>query len=189
MEIRNVKIDDLQDIYKLCVNNDFFDEEVSYDYFSTTYKFLYFDTPIELNNIHHELVAVHNEKVVSHTAMVLFQFKVKNKIVKAGFGSNLIIDKTQRKGPLFFILQSKYLNSYNKKGIYFTYGLVTRAQVISLHLRTGYRKAGLVPVYARPYNSISLSKYYIASTFIKTLLSPFLKLANIVKHHTISPKK
>ena len=38
MEIRNVKIDDLQDIYKLCVNNDFFDEEVSYDYFSTNYN-------------------------------------------------------------------------------------------------------------------------------------------------------
>ena len=98
MEIRDVKIDDLYEIYKLCVNNDFFEENVSYNDFSKTYKHLYFDTPIELNNVHHELVAVHNEKMVSHTAMVLFQFKVKNKIVKAGFGSNLIIDKTQRKG-------------------------------------------------------------------------------------------
>jgi hypothetical protein len=180
MEIRDVKIDDLHAIYKLCVSNDYFEEEVSYDNFSRTYKFLYFDTPIELKNIHHELVAVHNEKMVSHTAMVLFQFKVKNKIVKAGFGSNLIIDKTQRKGPLFFMLQSKYLNSYNKKGIHFTYGLVTRAQVISLHLRTGYRKVGLVPVYARPYNLISISKHYITSAFFEALFSPLLKLANIV---------
>ena len=57
MEIRAVKIDDLHDIYKLCVNNDFFDEEVSYDNFYTTYKYLYFDTPIELKDVHHELVA------------------------------------------------------------------------------------------------------------------------------------
>lgn len=180
MEIRDVKIDDLHDIYKLCVNNDFFDEEVSYDNFYTTYKYLYFDTPIELKDVHHELVALHNEKMVSHTAMVLFQFKVNNKIVKAGFGSNLIIDKTQRKGPLFFMLQSKYLNSYNKKGIHFTYGLVTRAQVISLHLRTGYRKVGLVPVYARPYNLRSISKHYIPSSIIEILLSPLLKMANVL---------
>ena len=186
MEIRDAKIDDLHDIYTLCVDNDYFDEEITYDNFSSTYKFLYFDIPFALNKIHHELVAFHNEKIVSHTAMVLFLFKVKNKIIKAGFGSNLINDKSQRKGPLFFILQSKYLNSYNKKGIYFTYGLVTKVQVISLHLRTGYRKVGVVPVFARPYNLVSITKLYITSKYITKFLSPLLKAFIIVSNANLA---
>jgi hypothetical protein len=155
MQIRQAEQDDIAAIHKLFEENAYLEEKLTASEFQRLMRWLFLETPLP---IHHQLVAVEGPKVVAHYGMVPFTFKRGNSVVNAGLGSTLLIDSHFRNGLLFFSLQSQFLRGFSALGIDFVYGLVTRPKVLETHLKTGYERIGLVPVYAKPFRTEKVLK-------------------------------
>jgi len=143
---------DFPAVAALAKSNDLLLEDLTVENFPAMLKWLYFDTP---SGTHLEFVAKEGEAVIAHYGALPFAFQLGGETqagVVAGFASNLVIDKANRTGSLFFSLQNHFFREYPKKNLAFAYGLVTRDGVLEPHLRMGWKKLGEVPVFAKPIN-------------------------------------
>lgn len=105
-----------------------------------------------------QFVAEHGERIVAHYGAVPVRYKLYDRTCIGGFASNLVIDKQHRAGMLFISLQSHLQREYREKEFAFVYGLITRANVLEPHLRTGWKRIGVVPVLAKPFRFAKLAE-------------------------------
>ena len=149
MKIRDAQDGDFAAIARMAQRSDLFVGELSEAGFPSMLAWLYVEAP---SKIRLQFVAEHEEEVVAHYGAASIEYKLYDETCVAGFASNLVIDPDHRAGMLFISLQSYLQREYQKKNFRFVYGLVTRANVLEPHLRTGWKKIGMVPVYAKPFD-------------------------------------
>lgn len=135
---------DLLQIYELFCRNNFFDKPLSFDEFKTTMLWLYFSTGKAF-----ALVYEVKGQIVGHYGQTPIRYRLEKKLARGGLGSNLIIDEKWRSQGIFVPLQRHFLTRFSQSDINFTYALVNRPHVLSLHLKTGYAWVGEVPVYLK----------------------------------------
>lgn len=150
MEIRYGESQDIGRIFKLFERNEFTEENISPEDFTLYYESLFFKNP---DRIPYPLVGFEKGELVAHHGLVPIRYQVDGKKCIAGLGSNLVVDKEKRSMARYLQFQSRFFAEYAQKKIDFAYGLVTRKEVLKLHLRTGFRRVGEIPVYARPIQS------------------------------------
>jgi hypothetical protein len=149
VKIRDAQDGDFAAIARMAQRSDLFVGELSEAGFPSMLAWLYVEAP---SKIRLQFVAEHEEEVVAHYGAASIEYKLYDETCVAGFASNLVIDPDHRAGMLFISLQSYLQREYQKKNFRFVYGLVTRANVLEPHLRTGWKKIGMVPVYAKPFD-------------------------------------
>ncbi len=156
-------------------NNDLLLDDLNEQNFPAMLKWLYRDSPA---NVTLEFMAKQGDEVIAHYGALPFAFKLAGAAgLIGGFASNLVIDKANRTGSLFFSLQSYFFREYPKKGFAFMYGLITRDGVLEPHLRMGWKKQGEVPVYARPVNLANVARAALTQPWLAEAASLPLKLA------------
>jgi hypothetical protein len=135
------------------------------------------------NRTPYQWVIERHGEVCGHYGAMPVDYWVAGRVETAGLASNLLIEHSVRSAGLFMRFQSHFLREYGAAGMAFMYGLVTRPKVLATHLRTGFRRIGRLPVYARPYRLQSLAGRYVhrpglrrAVASAANLLNPLLRL-------------
>ena len=167
MELRDGHAKDTRVLYELFQRNEFLEEGIVEGNFMHYMDTLFYKNPL---NIHYQVVGENPEGLIAHHGLVPFGFKVRGKNLVAGLGSNLVIDRPHRSLMSFLQLQRKFFGEYGKHSIDFAYGLVTRKEVLNLHLRTGFKKVGDVFVYARPYLVNKIIDRLVSSPLLRAVL-------------------
>jgi hypothetical protein len=123
------------------------------------------------------VVADESGELVAFHATIPLQFRALGQELVGGLGSNLVVDEPYRKGLVFLQLQKFFFGQYQAHGLDLVYGLVTRPDVLKVHLKTGFKQVGVTPVYARPYKLEKLTAR-VASGGFAAALSPLLRGGN-----------
>lgn len=126
------------------------------------------------------LVAVDDAgKIVAHECMVRFPVadQVGRKLT-AGFPCLLVVAHEFRRVPLFFQLELRLAQQYPAAGIDFAFTIV-RDYILRAHLALGFRRLGLLPVYARPYRLRRLAGRYLGDGVMARLAAPLLRVAEL----------
>ncbi len=177
MKIRDARDEDAGAIARMAEDSDLLVGELTSANFASLLAWLYADAPPQVRL---QFVAEHEERVVAHYAAVPFLYKLFGETCVAGLASNLVIEREHRAGMLFLSLQSYLQREYRKKEFRFVYGLVTRKNVLEPHLRMGWKKIGVVPVYAKPFNFPAVAASALRSGAVRTLAHVPLKAAEAV---------
>lgn len=170
MQLRIATLDDSIRIWEFCKSHDFTEEGISGNDFTEFVKLMYFENPISK---HYQIVVENQNEIVGHEAVIPFSYNFYKKEISLGLGSNLLVHEKFRAMLAFLQMQTYFFKNYRKYGIDFTYGLVTRKEVLSIHLKTGYKKIVDVPVYARPYKVKKILNHSLQNKFLKQLFIPF----------------
>jgi len=174
VEIRQTKLSDIPGIVQLFEDNDFLeklDEEVT-GY--SLLKWLYFDPPSPL---HYEMIATEKDSIIGHYGLIPYQFKKGTERVSSGLSSMLLIGASHRNGGLFKRIQKKFLTEFGDEGVDFIYTLINRPRVLKIHLKTGYKEMGIIPVLAKPYRSERLLARTIKNVALVRSISPLVNTA------------
>jgi hypothetical protein len=177
MQFRIATLEDSLRIWEFCKSHDFTEEGISGKDFVEFIKLTYFENPVSK---HYQIVAEEGNEIVGHEATTPFSYYFYGKEIILGLGSNLLVHEKFRMMLTFLQMQNYFFKNYRNHGIDFTYGLVTRKEVLSIHLRTGYKKIVDVHVFARPYKIKKILNREIKSKFLKLFLNPFIPIGNFV---------
>ena len=109
--------------------------------------------------------------------MVPFRFLIDGESLLGGFVCQLMIDEDYRKELLFPKMELKILREYKNIGIDFAYGLGNRAEVVKAHLSLGFKKIGILAVYAKPYKLACIARRRIKSSILNAVIFPGLYIA------------
>ena len=165
MKIRDASDEDQYAIARMASRGDLLLDDLTEKNFQPMLRWLYADTA---HDHRLQIVAEHEDNVVAHYGAVPFAYKLDGIACVGGFASNLVIDPKYRASMLFVSMQSYLQRQYREKGVRFLYGLVTRANVIEPHLRTGWKKVGIVPVFAKPFVFTNVVGPLIANHFLRS---------------------
>lgn len=130
----------------------------------------------------YSLVGVNGKGEISaHCCLAGFYYSVNGRRRKGGFICQLMVRDDFRKSLLFASLESRLLNQYPARKMDFAYGLIDGSAILKAHLAMGFKQAGKVPVYARPYKIFRILRKAAAGSRWKTAFVymgyPFLKIA------------
>jgi predicted N-acetyltransferase YhbS len=164
VKIREAAERDLAAIARVAERSDLLIGDLNEGNFPSMLRWLYAEAP---HDSRVQFVAEHDGAIVAHYGAVPFRYKLPGRETVAGFASNLVIDKDHRAGMLFLSLQSYLQRAYRQAGFGFVYGLITRANVLEPHLRTGWKKLGSVPVYAKPFDFPRVASSYLRNPFVR----------------------
>ena len=171
MQIRIPTRDDLPKIWDLCKSHDFTEEGITEENFKEFVNSLYFENPLSK---HYQIVVEEGNQIIGHEGVIPFSYRFYGKDLNLGFGSNLIVHEKFRSMLAFLQMQNYFFKNYSKLGIDFTYGLVTRKDVLAIHLKTGYKKIVDIPVYAKPLKVKKILNRFLKNSLLKSLFAPFL---------------
>lgn len=173
MNTRLAQSTDFEALYVLFRNNDFLPQGITKENFLKLCHWLYLSHPSQL---FFELVVCKDEQIIGHHGLTPFELKTESASLMAGFASNLLIDHRHRNALIFLGLQKEFFGKYTNAGFDCIFGLVNKPDVLSTHLKTGYKKIFDVPVFARPIHFGNLTKKILkgpTGSFL-SLLSQFL---------------
>ena len=179
MKIRDARDEDHPQVARVAEEAELLLGELTARNFPAVLEWLYVNPPLKIRL---QFVAEHADTVVAHYGAVPFAYKLLGETCVAGFASNLVIDREHRAGMLFLSLQSYLQREYRAKNLRFVYGLITRANVLEPHLRTGWKKLGTVPVYAKPFDFPAVAASVLKGRAVRALAYGPLKLAQAVWH-------
>jgi N-acetylglutamate synthase-like GNAT family acetyltransferase len=177
VKIRDARDADLAAIARVAERSDLLIGDLNAGNFPSMLTWLYVDPPPKIRL---QFVAEHEDAVVAHYGAVPLAYKLFDETCMAGFASTLVIDRDHRAGMLFFSLQSYLQREYRKRNMRFVYGLITRANVLEPHLRTGWKKIGTVPVYAKPFNFPVVAASVLKHPLLRALAYVPLKVAQLL---------
>jgi len=169
---RIATIEERNKIAELLRKNDFVEPGVSDEQMGQLALHFYARNPCGLDYM---VVGEEKGDLIAFHAAIPFRFQAFGKACVGGLGSNLIVDRPFRHALSFLQLQKFFFARYAARGIDFIYGLVTRKEVLQVHLRTGFKAIGETPVYARPYRLEKLASRVTKSDRVASLVSPLLK--------------
>jgi N-acetylglutamate synthase-like GNAT family acetyltransferase len=177
MSARLARIEERAKIRELLRKNDFVEPGVTDDQLEQLFLQFYASAR---NPCAREYMVVGEEAgdLIAFHAAIPFRFRAFGKDCVGGLGSNLVVDRVYRHGLAFLQLQKFFFGGYAARGIDFIYGLVTRKEVLQVHLRTGYKAVGETPVYARPYRLEKLAARVTGSERVASAVSPLLRGGN-----------
>ena len=185
LEIRLAENKDYDSIYSLFADNEFIEPNLDNLQFRERCNWQYVNNP---PNIHYQWIAEGGGDIVAHYAMIPLPFIKNGREAIAGIGSNLVIDENSRDGMLFLRLQKHFLKKYINFDIDFTYSLVTRPGVLVVHLRTGFKKIGQLPVLIRPLKITKIFNHFVKISSLRALMHYPLKIAEaLLKFSYIRP--
>jgi hypothetical protein len=177
VKIRDARDDDLPAVARVAARSDLLVGDLDERAFPAMLSWLYVDAP---PGIRLQVVAEHDGAVVAHYGASPIRYKLDGETCLAGFASNLVIDREHRAGMLFLSLQAHLHREYRKRDFRFIYGLITRANVLEPHLRTGWRKIGTIPVYAKPFDFPAAASSAVSSPLLRRLAHVPLRAAEAV---------
>ncbi len=162
---------DFEGLFFLFSKNDFLPQNITKEDFIKLCHWLYLSHP---SRLFFELVVCKEDQIIGHHGLTPFELKTDTTPLMAGFASNLLIDQSHRNALIFLGLQKEFFGKYTGAGFDCIFGLVNKPDVLSTHLKTGYKKIFDVPVFARPIQFDSLTKKIIKGPF-GSVLSWFSK--------------
>jgi L-amino acid N-acyltransferase YncA len=183
VKIRDARDEDHAEVARVAHAGDLLLGDLNASNFPAMLAWLYVNPPLKIRL---QFVAEHEDAVVAHYGAVPFAYKLRGEACVAGFASNLVIDPAHRAGMLFLSLQSHLAREYRKKDFRFVYGLITRANVLEPHLRMGWKKLGVVPVYAKPFDFPAVAASVLKHRAARALAYGPLKVAQAVWHTDFS---
>jgi hypothetical protein len=116
-------------------------------------------------------------RIIAHGAMVPFRFLLGGESRMGGALCQLMVSKQFRKELAFLRLETAILRDYHTAGMEFAYGLVTIPPLLKAHVGLGFRAAGALPVYARPYKLARVAAQALKSPAAAAALRPLLVAA------------
>jgi hypothetical protein len=176
MKFRIATEEDIIKIWEFFKIYQFTEENITVNEFIKFSKSMYFHNP---SSKHYQIVTEEDDQIIAHEAVIPLQYNFYDKELTLGLGSNTLIHEKHRQMLLFLQMQSYFFKNYLQYKINFTYGLVTRQDVLKVHLKTGYKKIGDVYVYARPYKVKKILNKTFKNIIIQifsTFISPFADL-------------
>ncbi|GBF48848.1 hypothetical protein LPTSP4_03480 [Leptospira ryugenii] len=186
MGFRLAALADTKNLWDFFLNHQFTEEGIDFEDFELFVQKMYFENPLRK---HYQIVAEENGKPVAHEAIIPLLYKFKEKTLVLGLGSNTLIHEEKRDMFLFFQMQNYFFSNYSKSGIDFTYGLVTRPDVLKVHLRTGYKKVGAVHVYARPIKLQKIISKVLNHNVIANIFNIFSPFGNLILRFIFNGRK
>lgn len=180
MQLSQLKEDDVSSLYDFFVAHDFFSEPISKTQFEGQIRHYYLSSPLRLS---YNLLARQKDGVVGSHLCIPLPFRVGNRALVAGLGSNLLLAEKSRSTVNFLNVQREYLRGYAPAGLQFVYGLVNRPGVLSLHCRTGYRALMRMPVRAVPINVAAFIAPRLPGRWLKSVAQWLAKPLNAFVLH------
>jgi len=175
MKARLAKIEECGRVIALLRKNDFVEPGVTDAQLEQLFRSFYVNNP---TGREYMVVGEHDAEIAAFHAAIPFAFRALASQRVGGLGSNLVVDRPLRHGLVFLQLQKFFFSNYQERGLDFVYGLVTRQEVLQVHLKTGFKAVGEIPVYARPYRLEKLAARLSTSERVRSALLPIVRSGN-----------
>lgn len=102
---------------------------------------------LPLNPVH--IIVVSEGKILGHYGAEPRILQLRGEIYNAALSSNLVL-KPNVNIPLFYLLHREYIKRYRDIGYALSYGILTKPELISPHLRMGWNFVNQGSVFVRP---------------------------------------
>jgi hypothetical protein len=171
-------------IAEFAYNNNLLQEDCTVENFAELIKKIYScSTDGDPDKIH--LIALLEDEIVAHYGAEIRRVIIKSKKFNVALSSNLVI-KPKVAVPLFYLMQKKYIKKYIDNSYVFSYGIVTKDELIPIHERMGWKVVNYGNLYIR---SVNLASSFTKITSIK--LHVIKKVLNFLQslHDLIFIKK
>lgn len=173
--VRQVEVGDLPAIHRLyrAIEPE---DQISQRAFERWWRWLYLESPSGRGFALGAFDAAGEN--LGHIALAPFQFVIDGEIVSAGFSAQLMVAESQRRTLLYPTLIKDLLKTYPAHGCEFCYSEVTRSRVLAANTALGFKKGGVLGVYARPYRLEKIVRQKLAG--LTWLAKPVIAAGELV---------
>lgn len=162
MKLRDAESSDYRAIAELGEKSGLFLDDLTSYKFAKMMKWIFKENPEKLSI---QYIAEGSEGIVAHYGAIPYKYKWNEREESVALASNLVIAKGVRR-PLFYEMQRELIKRFRTHNFGFVFASVTRPGLLDVHLGMGWKKVGVLHVYARP---IALH-----NVFRKIIKQPFL---------------